>query len=413
MIYKHLKLSKAKKQVIILYGSSILGVVLGIINSVVNTRSLTPSEYGDYRYVQNIIDFVTSLLLFGYFTSGSRLLALTKDEEQARCIRGAMCLILGIAIGILMLILFVLASLNILPTDSRLLFWAIPVCGYSLMLNYINNVGQGDNHIGRISIARLLPPALYCIVAVFVYKYFGASSSRMLLLYDGVGLVIYTIIILSTKPNFSNIKSAISMLAEENKKYGFNVYLGSLIAVSTQYIAGITLGQFCTDNSNVGFYTLSATMAAPLSMLPMIIGTTFFKQFASQNSISRKVLSTSFLLTIISCIAFIALISYVVEFLYNDNYSIVGKFAAYLAVATSINGLGDMFNRFLGAHGMGKQIRNGALVSGTVTILGNIFLVYFWGINGAVATRILSAICYFFFMYMSYLLFTRNNQNEN
>lgn len=98
MINKKIKLSKAKTQILLLYGSSIIGVALGILNSVVNTRALTPSEYGDYRYVQNIIDFITSLLLFGYFTSGSRLLALSKNEEQSRNIRGAMCFVLGIAI---------------------------------------------------------------------------------------------------------------------------------------------------------------------------------------------------------------------------------------------------------------------------------------------------------------------------
>lgn len=407
MIKKKIKLSKTKKQVLLLYGSSIIGVALGIINSVVNTRALAPSEYGDYRYVQNIIDFITSLLLFGYFTSGSRLLALSRDEEHSRNIRGAMCFILGIAISILMVAMLILGFYHVLPTGPNLFFLAIPVCGYSLMLNYINTVGQGDNHIGRISVARLFPPGLYCVIAFFVYKYFGASSSKMLLLYDGIGIIIYTALILSTKPNFSNLKKSLSALSQENKHYGFNVYLGSLIAVSTQYIAGITLGKFCVDNSNVGFYTLSATMAAPLSMLPMIIGTTFFKQFASQKEIDKKVLYSSFVLTLASCLFFILIIKYVVAFLYDENYSSVGIYAAFLAIATSINGLGDLFNRFLGAHGQGKPIRNGAFACGIMTVLGNILFVYFWGINGAIVTRVLSATIYFLFMSMSYYFYTK------
>lgn len=412
MISKKIKLSKAKTQILLLYGSSIIGVAFGILNSVVNTRALTPSEYGDYRYVQNIIDFITSLLLFGYFISGSRLLALSKNEEQSRNIRGAMCFVLGIAISILMFAMLILGFYNVLPTETNLFFLAIPVCGYSLMLNYINTVGQGDNHIGRISVARLLPPGLYCIIAFFIYRYFGASSSKMLLLYDGIGIIIYTALILSTKPKFSNLKNSLAALSQENKQYGFNVYLGSLIAVSTQYIAGITLGKFCIDNSNVGFYTLSATMAAPLSMLPMIIGTTFFKQFASQKKIDKKVLSSSFVLTLASCLSFIFIIKYVVAFLYDDNYSSVGLYAAFLAIATSINGLGDLFNRFLGAHGQGKPIRNGAFACGIITVLGNVLFVYFWGINGAIVTRVLSATIYFLFMSMSYRFYTKNTKNE-
>ncbi len=397
-----LKLTKAKKQILVLYTSSLLGVAMGILNSVLNTRALPPVEYGDYRYIQNIIDFVTSLLLFGYFTSGSRLLALSKSENYARSLRGAMCFILAIAIGILMLVLLILGFINLLPSNNNLFFYAIPVCGYALMLNYINTVGQGDNHIGRISIARILPLGLYCISAFFIFKYSGASSSKMLLLYDGIGVITYLAIIASTKPSFSNLKQSLSELAKENKQYGFNVYLGSIIAVSTQYLAGITLGHFCPDNSNVGFYTLSATMAAPLSMLPMIIGTTFFKKFASQNRIDRKVLGTSFILTLGSCLLFIFLIKYVVSFLYNENYSSVGHYAAFLAIATSMTGLGDLFNRFLGAHGQGKSIRNGAIACGIMTIIGNILFVYIWGINGAVLTRILSALIYLSVMILSY-----------
>ena len=412
MLNRYIKLTKVKKQILLLYSSSIIGVLLGILNSVVNTRFLAPAEYGDYRYVQNIIDFVTSLLLFGYFTSGSRLLALSKDDNQSRNIRGAMCFILGIAIGILMLVMFILGLLNILPVETNLFFLAIPVCGYSLMLNYINTVGQGDNHIGRISVARLLPSGLYCIIAYFIYGHWGASSSIMLLLYDGIGIIIYSTLILSTKPDFSNFKHSLSALFKENKQYGFNVYLGSLIGVSTHYIAGITLGKFCLDNSNVGFYTLSATMAAPLSMLPMIIGTTYFKHFASQKRIENKVLISSFVLSIVSCCAFIFVIKYVVAFLYDEKYFSVGVYAAFLAVATSINGIGDLFNRFLGAHGQGKPIRNSAFACGAMTVLGNIAFVYLWGINGAIATRILSATIYFLFMFLSYRFYVIKESNE-
>lgn len=84
----------------------------------------------------------------------------------------------------------------------------------------------------------------------------------------------------------------------------------------------------------------------------------------------------------------------------------------FLAIATSINGLGDLFNRFLGAHGQGKPIRNGAFACGIITVLGNVLFVYIWGINGAIVTRVLSATIYFLFMSMSYRFYTKNTYNE-
>ena len=97
------KPSKQVKQVGLLYVTTILGVLIGVLNSVINTRSLAPEPYGDVRYVQNIISFISSLLMFGYFVSGSRLLALSKSEEYSRRIRGIMVVILAITFSVLMI----------------------------------------------------------------------------------------------------------------------------------------------------------------------------------------------------------------------------------------------------------------------------------------------------------------------
>lgn len=405
------RMTKQNKQVVVLYVTSVIGMLVGILNSVLNTRSLAPNLYGDVRYVQNIISFVSSLLLFGFFNSGSRLLALSKNEQHSRDIRGVMCVILAITIFAVMLVMTILyfASQGKNDSISALYLIAIPFCGNVLMLNYVNTTAQGDNHIYRIAAARLLPSALYFIIAYFIYTNFGATPVRMLLLYNGIAVISLFLIITSTRPSFKNLKYTFSLLKEENKSYGFNIYLGSLIAVSTGYIAGITLGKFCGDNSNVGFYTLAQTLAMPLSMLPSIIGTTYFRRFASQGKIDRKVLVGSFGLTILSCVVFILFIKYVVFFLYDESYYCVAKYASYIAIGTSVHGLGDMFNRFLGSHGQGKQIRNAAFVCGIVLVTGSVVLVYYYQVKGAIITKIISSSAYFSMMLYYYLQFAKKD----
>ncbi len=77
-------MDKHIKQSVVLFISSMVSVALGVATSVFNTSMLSPSSYGDVRYVNNIINFIASLLLFGYFVSGSRMLALSKDENRSR-----------------------------------------------------------------------------------------------------------------------------------------------------------------------------------------------------------------------------------------------------------------------------------------------------------------------------------------
>lgn len=412
-----MQLSKQQKQVVLLTGSTIFGTLLGILNSVLNTRYLAPELFGDVRYVQNIIAFVSSLLLFGYFTSGSRLLAISRNEQYNRKIRGIMCVILAITIGIVMLtmvLMYFYTGLNDTDSTTLVLFLvAIPFCGSNLMLNYVNTTAQGDNHIGRIAIARLVPSTLYFIIAFFIYKFYGATPVKMLLLFNGSSFIVLLLIIISTKPSFDNLKESFALLREENRQYGFNVYLGALAGVSTSHIAGITLGAFCENNANVGFYTLALNMAAPLALLPSIIGTTYFKRFATDNKISNKIMYGSIVLTASSCLLFILLIKYVVMFLYNENYYSVATYSSWLVLGSCMHGFGDMFNRFLGAHGLGKQIRNAAFACGGVLVLGSVVLVYFFNIYGAIATKLLSAFIYLFMMVFYYVRFVEQERNSH
>ena len=405
-----IQVSKSSKQVIVLYASSVIGLLFGVLCSVLNTRFLSPELFGDVRYVQNIISFVSSLLLFGYFVSGSRLLALSKDETYSRRIRGAMVAILLATVLVLSLVMvafYIVSVINGKQNLTPLYLSSVFVGSNVILLNYVNTTAQGDNHIGRLALARFLPSGIYLIIAFLVFRYFGCTPTLMITLFNGNAVFVLAWIIISTKPSFHNLRDSLKLLHEENKSYGFNVYIGSIAGVSTSYIAGITLGSFCADNANVGFYTLALSLATPLTMLPSIIGTTYFKSFAKENKISRKVISYSVVLTSLSLIAFIAAIRFIVGILYDESYMVVAKYASWLAIGTSLHGFGDMINRFLGAHGQGRQIRNAAIICGLVIVFGSIVFVYFWNVNGAILTKNIGSLSYFLVMILYYFKFTK------
>lgn len=410
-----MKITKTHKQVTVLYASSLLGIVVGLLVSILNTRNLAPAEYGDVRYVNNIISFFSGLLLFGYFTSGSRLLALSKSKQETREIKGLLVTILGITNVILMLIMVICGLFHqfYLAKEFYYLFYlTIPVCGgVALLLNYVNTSSQGDNSIYTIACARLLPSLTYLAIASLVYLQFGATSELMLLLNNGIHFLVLAIIIYLNKPSFKNLRSTFKKLHEENKKYGLQVYYGSLAGVSVNYLAGMSLGLLSKDNANVAFYTLALTISMPLQMLPQVIGTTYFKQFASKNSIHSKVLLYSIILAVITFLGYILLIHPIVHFLYDKSYSIVALYASFLAFGFSLHGFGDIFNRFLGAHGHGAYLRNGAFISGGIQIIGFTLGIYLWNINGAIMTRILASIAYFTVMLIYYYKFTTNNKD--
>lgn len=394
-----------KNQTFILFFSSILGVGLGLCSSILNTRFLTPEEYGNYRYVYNIISFIASLLLFGYFVSGCRLLAISNDKKRISQINGAMVLILLATIVVMILSMifsFWIQSKSSNQSVAPLFLISIPVCGAPLILNYINTTFQGENRIIELSVARLLPYMLYLPLGYYWYTHYGSNASTLMLLQNGCSIVVLTSLIIYIKPTFQGLKPIFKQLHKENREYGLHVYVGSVLAVSLGYVSGITLGIFEGNNINVAYYTLALTIATPLTMLPSIVGTTHFKEFATNNSIKPVVIRNTIIVSVLSLIAFIIMIIPVVKFIYTEAYDCVGYYSCFLAVAMSFHGFGDMFNRFLGAHGKGKPIRNSAIITGVIQCLGSVFLVYFMGIWGAILTKFISSFIYFSLMLFYY-----------
>ena len=389
--------NKQLRQVVILYISSLLSVLLGVGTSVINTSYLTPETYGDVRYVNNIISFVASLLLLGYFVSGSRLLALSKSPEQSRGTKGAMVVILGITTIVMMasmVMCYFLHRSALNEAVAPLFLCAIPICMAPLLQNYANTVFQGDNSITKLAIGRVLPTALYLLIAWLLFSQVEATSQWVLLLQNGFIVLVFVALIISTRPSFKHLKDSFDLLNNENKSYGFDVYVGSVAGVSMNYLAGITLGIYCENNVAVGLFTLATTLVTPLSMLPTVIGTTYFKRFANQHAMGGKVITTTLFISLASLLLFVLLIPHLVSWLYDKSYAQVASIAQFLAIGTTLHGLGDLFNRFLGSHGLGKQLRNGAFLCGGVMLVGNILLVYWWGINGAIVTRILASAGY-------------------
>lgn len=393
-----------KNQTSILFISSILGIGFGLVSSILNTHFLTPEEYGNYRYVYNIISFLSSLLLFGYFVSGCRLLAINKNPELLKRINGTMILILVIAI-IALTIMMIIGSFiqkRINDSVSSLFLFSLPVCGAPLILNYINTTFQGENRIKELSLARLLPYLIYLPIGYLWYSTIGSNAKTLMLLQNGCAIVVYVGLVIYLKPKFNNLKPVFRLLKKENKEYGIHVYIGSVLAVSLGYVSGITLGLFEDNNINVGFYTLALTIATPLSILPTIVGTTHFKEFANKDLIDNRIVRNTLLISVLSLIIFVLMIVPLVKWIYTEAYSPVGYYSCFIAIGMVLHGFGDMYNRFLGAHAKGKEIRNSALITGIVQLTGSVLLVYMYGIVGAICTKVLSSLIYFIMMFYYY-----------
>ncbi len=396
------RVAKNKFQIVYLYASTLLGTLMGFATSIVNTRLLTEQEYGDVRYVQNLITMFSWFLLLGYFHGGNRLLAISEDESRSRRVRGAMIFLLSVCAFVLLIGTLVAGLFHMNQNEFYLFAISLPVCFYPLFSNYVNTTAQGDNFIGRLAISRILPPIVYVVAAYCCFQYFKPTSANVMLLQWGIYSLIFFSVIISTNPSFRALGPIVSDIKAENHSYGRHLYYGSLAMIATHYLAGLMLGIFNEDNVNVGYYTLALTLTTPLSYLPGIIGTVYFKRFVNEDAIPDKVFRVTLILTLLSCLFFILLVPFVVDLFYPEPYAVVARYASWLAVAFSIHGIGDMINRFLGSHGKGRPIRNSSYMCGLFKVTGFVVLVWLWNVEGALITNVASSAIYCAALYYYY-----------
>ncbi len=401
-----INISKKQKQVISLYSSMILNIVLGIVISIITTRYLGPKEYGIFTYLVNLLSIVPVLFTLGVFISTQKLVAHHKYDGLRKEFLGAI-LVYALISSIIMTVLifgysFIDDSLynNNLGFAIRILSPLVIVFQLQACLeNYLS----GDNEIGLLSINRTGPKlifvfALFLVVTLSTRKleafYFNfIQLSGMFLVY------LYTITKL--KPQFKNLKNSFKIIFHEVKIYGIHEYVGVLFDVFTDKIAAFSILYFLTSK-DVGFYSLSCTVTAPLALISGAVGTTFYKDFANSKSLPSKPTKVTAVLSAVSLLVFLLIIGKVIILFYSKAYSSVINLTYVTAFGFTFWGIADYINRFMGSHGFGKEMRNAAVLVGTSNVLGFTGLVFLFGVMGAAVTKLLAGLIYLLSMIYYY-----------
>ena len=397
------------KNIVSLYMTTILSAVIGVGVSILNTRLLGSEGYGDLKFIQTLFHFVTIIVSFGYFNSISRLL--TVNEKNEKSYYGVFVLV-GVALSIIgVIIVCIFSYVNEMYFENTLgtvIRYSAVFVAIVIFYSGLQNILAGSQNIILLSLIQVLPQMLYVVVILFL-----STLSVLVSITISYSMLAGTLLmtILFLKPSLSNIRVWLRATIKENNVYGKHVYFGSVAALGSGHIGGLAIGYFL-DNKELGLFSLAVTISSPLLMVPSIIGTSFFKQFAQKSHISSRILYFTILITVVSYLLFYMLLDPVVKFFYTDEFMAVVKYARLVVLGSILHGFGDLYNRFMGSHGQGKLIRNGAYTVGVVNLLGYSILIYNFGIYGALLTKIVSGITYFLVMYVGYMNYVKNSDKS-
>jgi len=396
------------KQIVTLYFSMILVMLLGLGISIANTRLLGVEHYGDYKFLEFLFTFVATITTMGFFMSGSRLIAQRRHDMIQPELVGGILMIAGIISLAIMAGVFVFSFFeeaifnNKLGGTIRLFSLLLFVFPVRMCLGPIM---QGKNQILKLSLYRIMLPATYLTGLLIYCHFYSVSLVAVLSIRYGAFAAVICLFIYTLKPSLRNLTQSFSIIWKENVSYGFHVHVGTLANIATAQLGGLLVGYFA-NNTSVGFFGLALTAATPLCMMPSVVGTTFFKHFTNTDKIPVKAMVVTTIITIASLGAFLLLIEKVVLFFYPAEFAAVIPLSRILAVGFSMHGMGEFFVHFLRAHGRGKELRNISLLIGLINIIGYPVLVYFYKASGAAFARVLVGIVYLAVIVYYYVEYT-------
>ena len=402
--------NKKTKQVLVLYSSMIVYTIITFGVSIFNTRLLGPQSFGDYKFIQSILNFFPLIVFFGIFTTGNNIIANADDKEKNREYAGALT-VFAFILFIIFVLCLIITSFIIKPMFGYdlgyILLFILPLV-FAIPIHFCaESIATGNNHIYALSLMRLSPNIIYLIFGYIFHKTIGYTTLTATITLLSSTFIVYFIYIISLKPIFKNMRSNLNHIWQVNKEYGLHIYSGALANVASSQIGNFAIS-FFTGNIQLGFYSLAKTVTAPITLIPNVIGLTFFKSFTKMDKIPKKVTIVTMSLSAIAVIVFLIMLKPIILIFYKKEFLATIPFAVYVCFASIFQGYGDYINKFLQAHGKGKEIRNSAVYSGFINIVFYIVLVKYFGAIGAAWTYLASSLVYLGSLIYYYRRFVNN-----
>lgn len=361
------------------------------------TRSISKEEFGNYSFVLNLFVFGQVLFNFGYFYTLGRLIALSNDEIYIRKLYGLGVIFL-LCFSLLMslsLYIYITCSSSLHTQVIQGVLLLLPFSGIFLFNNYCELLLQSSNRIVLLSFYRFFPKSIFGIgIAYFYFGLIKLQFNYIFYLYICSFLLGISYVVYKTRPILSEISFLFRKTIKSSEKFGFNVYIGSLMAVGASTLTGILIGVFGVDNQEVASYTIALQLTAPLSLIPNVLGTSHYKEFTHSSRIAPRLLYYMYGLSCCVILFVFCFAELLVNFFFEYTYSDVAVLLSILTVGSIFYGLSNFYNKFLLSKGEGIIIRNISFVVGASLLISNLVLIKLYGATGAAIAFVISGAIY-------------------
>ena len=400
-----------KHGVKILYAATIASLGASFFGSVLNSRLLSKESFGDWKYLQSFIALVSYFANFGLYSSGGRLIAATNDKRKVRTYKGYMLYFALIGLSIITLSAIITGYFFPKLLNETLFHLAIIMFPLFIIhpLNfYFETTFQGEGKMLNLSIFRCVPPLAY-VVMLYAFKSLSSGSIYYnAVLYYASYFITYVFLIWNDKPIFKWNTSEWKDLQLQHKSFGIHLYWGALWNIGAIYLLPILVGFFNINNVEVGHYSLALSFIMPLSFLPSIVGTSYFKKYIKLPTIPSAAFKKVIVSSLLLLVALLLGVDYIIDFFLGAKYKEVSALIKLGSFGAILHGFADFVNKFLLAKGEAIYLKRVSVVVGIIQLSSSLILIHYFSATGAIIAKSLGSLALFsalfFYYYKKYVI---------
>ena len=388
-----------------LYVSTIVGLGFSFLGTVINSKMLSKEAFGDFKYIQSYLLLLNSLVNFGFFQSGSKIIASSNDERKNKIIKGYLVYLCIAGLMIMFIATLIVRLFGTQVLSDRVFHYLLiffPLFLAHPLMNFFDSVFQAEKKLISYSMYKLMPPIAYIVCLLVGRNFFSGVISYNIITYYSCFLLIFLVFFFYDKISFKGKGPELNELLTANKEFGLQIYYGALWGVGTGYLLTILIGYYNVNNVDVGRYSVAYTLVTLLTFLPTIFGTANFKDFVTAEKLPRKVLMQAIISSLILLLLLIFTIDFWISMYLDESFKVVGLLVKIGAVTAVLHGFGDFINKFLIAKGKGKIIKNAAIITGVIQLISAFIFIPKYSAVGAMIANAIGSGAYFLIFLIYY-----------
>jgi O-antigen/teichoic acid export membrane protein len=385
--------ARLRTDVFVTFGGKAATLLLGLATAVVIARELGPSGQGIFAVAYSLTLLLVQLGGLG-LTTANPYFAARDPSRLPRIIGNSLWLAAGLG---LLLVAVGLAIKLVVPDAVEGLGWtplAITLAGIpaALAALFLQSVLLGEGRIVEYNAVEVGQAALTFAAVVLGFAFFDLRIAGVLAVI-GAGRYVATVAYLALLVRHSpNLRGVDVDLARTMLTYGFRVYVALLVSLLVIRLDLLLVNSFL-GSTEAGLYSVAATLADGMFVLPMVVGLNLFPRVArgDPHQATAEVFRSVAVLYGLLCLATIPLAGPGIRLFFGEDYE--GATSLYYWLLPGIFCLGML--TILSQHFAGRGFPPQAMAIWFVGLAVNLAInLAFLPGRGAYVASLASSIAY-------------------